>query len=85
VGRTYAKLPAAELDYQIIEPGDTLAVGENVWLINYRIPRGSKVNQANKPTFADFLEKSAAIEIEFCSVIREAECWPKCSDKGRCH
>jgi hypothetical protein len=32
MGRTYAKLPAAELDYQIMEPGDALAVGERVWL-----------------------------------------------------
>jgi len=30
--RTYAKLPAAELDYQIMEPGDALAVGEKVSL-----------------------------------------------------
>jgi hypothetical protein len=84
MGRTYAKLPAAELDSQIMEPGDTLAVGEKVWLINYRKPRGGKVNQATKAAFGDFLDKSAAIEIEFCSVIRETECWTKCSDKGRC-
>jgi hypothetical protein len=84
MGRTYAKLPQAELDYQIMEPGDTLAVGEKVWLISYRKPRGGKVNQASKAAFGDFLDKSAAIEIEFCSVIRETECWTKCSDKGRC-
>jgi hypothetical protein len=30
MGRTYAKLPAAELDYQIMEPGDTRAVGETI-------------------------------------------------------
>jgi hypothetical protein len=83
-GRTYAKLPAAELDSQITEPGDTLAVGEKVWLINYRKPRGGKVTQATKSAFGDFLDKSAAIEIEFCSVIRQTECWTKCSDKGRC-
>jgi hypothetical protein len=84
MGRTYAKLPAAELDYQIMEPGDTLAVGEKVWLISYRKPRSSKVNQATKAAFGDFLDQRAAIEIEFCSVIRETECWTKCSDKGRC-
>jgi hypothetical protein len=84
MGRTYAKLPAAELDYQIMEPGDTLAVGEKIWLISYRKPRGGKVNQATKTAFGDFLDKSAAIEIKFCSVIRETECWTKCSDKGRC-
>ena len=84
MGRTYAKLPAAELDYQIMEPGDTIAVGEKIWLISYRKPRGGKVNQANKGAFGDFLDKNAAIEIEFCSVIRETECWTKCSDKGRC-
>jgi hypothetical protein len=28
----------------IMEPGDTLAVGEKVWLINYRKPRGGKVD-----------------------------------------
>ena len=60
MGRTYAKLPAAELDYQIMEPGETLAVGETVWLISYRKPRGGKVNQANKKAFDDFLDKSAA-------------------------
>jgi hypothetical protein len=32
MGRTYAKLPAAELDYQIMEQGDALAVGAKVWL-----------------------------------------------------
>jgi hypothetical protein len=32
MGRTYPKLPAAELDYQIMVPGDALAVGEKVWL-----------------------------------------------------
>jgi hypothetical protein len=32
MGRTYTKLPAAELDYRIMEPGDALAVGETVWL-----------------------------------------------------
>jgi hypothetical protein len=32
MGRAYAKLPAAALDYQIMEPGDALAVGERVWL-----------------------------------------------------
>ena len=48
MGRTYAKLPAAELDYQIMEPGDTLAVGEKIWLISYRKPRGGKVNQQPK-------------------------------------
>jgi hypothetical protein len=84
MGLTYAKLSAAELDYQIMEPGDTLAVGEKVWLIDYRKPRGGNVNQKNKSAFADFIEKNAAIEIEFCSVIRETECWTKCSDKGRC-
>jgi hypothetical protein len=85
MGRTYAKLPTAELDYQIMEPGDTVAVGEKIWLISYRKPRGGKVNQAHKEAFGDFLDKNAAIEIEFCSVIRETECWTKCSDKGRCH
>jgi hypothetical protein len=77
-------LPAAELHYQIIEPGDTLAVGEKVWLINYRKPRNGKVNQATKSAFGDFLDQRAAIEIEFCSVIRGTGCETKCSDKGRC-
>jgi hypothetical protein len=84
MGQSYAKLSPAELDYQIMEPDDTLAVGERVWLISYRKPRGGKINQANKSGFADFIEKSAAIEVEFCSVIREHACWTKCSDKGRC-
>jgi len=35
MGRKYAKLPAAELDYQIME-GDALAVGERVWLSSRR-------------------------------------------------
>jgi hypothetical protein len=48
MGRTYAELPAAELDYQIMEPGDTLAVGGKVWLINYRKPRGGKVTSAGE-------------------------------------
>jgi hypothetical protein len=47
MGRTYVKLPVAELDYRIMESGDTLAVGEKVWLISYRKPRGGKVNIAS--------------------------------------
>ena len=82
MGRTYAKLPAAELHYQIMEPGETLEVGETVWPISYRKPRAGKVNQATKAAFGDFLDKSAAIEIEFCSVIRETECWTKCSERA---
>src|SRR5262249_18077491 len=44
-GKTYGKLSEAELGFYELEPGDTLAVGEKVWLINYRKPKGAKVNQ----------------------------------------
>jgi hypothetical protein len=67
-----------------MQHGDTLAVGETVWLINYRKPRGGSVIQKNKSAFANFITKSAGIEITYCSVIRETACWKKCSDKGRC-
>jgi hypothetical protein len=83
-GRTYASLSASELGYSELEPGDTLAFGEKVWLIQYRKPRGNKINQKNIEKFADFVDQHLAIEVTFCSAIREDVCWTKCSTKGRC-
>jgi len=83
-GKTYGKLSESELGYYELEPRDTLAVGEKVWLISYRKPKGGKPNQKNLEKFADFIDQNLAILVTFCSVIREEVCWPKCSTKDRC-
>jgi hypothetical protein len=83
-GTTYAHLSDSELDYIEFEPGDTLAAGEKAWLIQYRKPRRGKINQKNIDKFADFIDQNLAIEVTFCSTIREDLCWTKCSTKGRC-
>ena len=83
-GRDYAKLSEAELGYFELEPGDTLPVGDRIWLIQYRKPRGGKINQKNMEKFADFIDQHLAIEVTFCSAVRESLCWPKCSTKDRC-
>lgn len=84
VWTTYAGLGLPELDYLEFEPDDTLAVGEKAWLIQYRKPRGGKINQKNVEKFADFVDQHLAISITFCSAVREDICWSKCSDKDRC-
>ena len=83
-GTTYGKLSKSELEYYELETGDTLAVGEKVWLISYRKPKGGKINQKNREKFADFIDQNLAILVTFCSVIRGEVCWPKCSTKDRC-
>ena len=83
-GTTYAHLSESELDYKELEPDDTLAVGETLWLIQYRKPRGGKINQKNIHHFADFVDQNLAIEVTYCSTVRESLCWTKCSTKGRC-
>ena len=65
MGRTYAKLPAAELDYQIMEPGDTLAVGEKIWLISYRKPRGGKSTKQTKRRSATSSTKAPRQKLSF--------------------
>lgn len=81
-GNTYAGLSEAELDYYELEPDDTLAVGEKEWLIQYRKPRGGKVNQKNIDKFSDFIDQHLAVEVTFCSIM--GSCWTKCSTKGPC-
>jgi hypothetical protein len=83
-GMTYGKLSESELGYYELEPGDTLAVGEKVWLISYRKPKGGKINPKNLEKFADFIDQNLAIQVTFCSAVREDVCWTKCSTKDRC-
>src|SRR5260221_4491212 len=78
----YAKLDPSELGYDELEPGDTLALNDTVWLIKYRKPRGGKVNQTNKEKFAEFIDQHLAIEVTFCSIAED--CSTKCSTKERC-
>ena len=61
-GMTYGKLSKSELEYYELEPGDTLAVGEKVWLISYRKPKGGKINQKYREKFADFIDQNLAIQ-----------------------
>lgn len=83
-GNTYGKLSDSELDYEIFDRDDTLAVGETAWLIRYRKPKGEKINRKNLERFADFVDQNLAIDVKFCSIIREDLCWTKCSTEGRC-
>jgi hypothetical protein len=84
VAKTYAKLGDNEYTYNEFDPDDTLAVNEKVWLIEYRKPRGGKINEQKLGKFADFIDQNLAIQVTFCSTIREEVCWTKCSAKGRC-
>jgi hypothetical protein len=84
VAKTYAKLTDDEFTYSELEPDDTLAVNEQVWLIQYRKPRGGKINRPKLDKFADFIDQNLAIQVTFCSTVREDVCWTKCSTKGRC-
>jgi hypothetical protein len=84
VAKTYAKLSDNEFTYNEFDPDDTLAVNEKVWLIAYRKPKGGKINQKNIEKFADFIDQNLAIQVTFCSTVRESVCWMKCSTKGRC-
>jgi hypothetical protein len=83
-GQIYAKLSVSELGSAELDPDDTLAVGERVWLIQYRKPRGGKINQKNLEKFADFVEQHLGVEVTYCSIIREDLCWTKCSTKDHC-
>jgi hypothetical protein len=60
-GMTYGHLSDAELDYIEFDPDDTLAVGEQEWLINYHKPHGGKVNQKTIEKFADFIDQNLAV------------------------
>lgn len=77
VATTYAKLTDSEFTYYEFDPTDTLAAREKEWLIQYRKPRGNKVNQQKLDKFADFIDQRLAIKVTFCSTIREDLCWPK--------
>ena len=81
-GTTYGHLSGVELDYVEFDPDDTLAVGQKEWLINYRKPHGSKINQKTIEKFADFIDQNLAVEVTFCPIM--GNCSTKCSTKGRC-
>jgi hypothetical protein len=83
VATAYAKLSSEEYTYNEFDPDDTLAANEKVWLIQYRKPRGGK-SQQKLTKFADFIDQNLAIQVTFCSTVREDACWTKCSTKGRC-
>ena len=60
-----------------LEEGDTLGVGQRVWLIDYRTK-----NPKEMWRFVEFLGERINVEIEFCSI--DSECWTRCSTKGAC-
>jgi hypothetical protein len=84
VATTYAKLSDAEYTYTEFDPNDTLAAPEKEWLIQYRKPRGGKINQQKLEKFADFVDQRLGIKVTFCSTIQEDICWDKCSTKDGC-
>jgi hypothetical protein len=81
---SYAELTDAEFTFYEFDPEDTLATGGKEWLIQYRKPRGGKVNQKNLEKFVDFVDKRLAVKITFCSTTREDLCWSKCSTRDWC-
>jgi hypothetical protein len=83
-GLNYAHLTEDELGYNELEPDDTLSVGEKLWLIKYRKPPRGKINPKTLDRFSDFIDQNLAIEVTYCSTVREDLCWTKCSTKGRC-
>jgi hypothetical protein len=84
-GTTYGGLSEDEIDYHELGTDSTLGVGEHIWLIRYAKPKGKAVNPKNKVKFADFLDQRLAIQVRFCSTVRETDCQTKCSDEDdRC-
>jgi hypothetical protein len=61
-----------------LEEGDAIAVGETVWLLDYR----SKVAK-EREKFLDFLDDHLAVKIEYCTV-PGSPCFSRCSTKGWC-
>jgi hypothetical protein len=60
-----------------IDPGDSLAVGETIYLIDYK-PKDKK--ELSK--FIDFLDDHLAVNVNYCSI--DGACRGRCSTKGRC-
>jgi hypothetical protein len=79
----YGKINAEIVGYFELEPGDTLAVGEKDWLLQYRKPRGGKVKQKDLDNFLEFIDQRVTIKVSFCTLTEDL-CWEKCSTKGRC-
>jgi hypothetical protein len=50
---------------EALEPDETVTVGEKDWLIQYRKPRGGKVNQKNIEKFSDFIDQHLAVKSLF--------------------
>lgn len=71
-GNTYGKLSDSELDYDQFDPDDTLAVGETAWLIQYRKPRGGKINQKNLEKFADLSIRTSQLRLSFVRLWKKA-------------
>jgi hypothetical protein len=70
--------PRAEHDWEL-EPNDSLGVGREVWIVQFRFRKNA--DQAG--TFADFLSDRFGIQIEYCAVDGK-HCRTTCSLKDRC-
>jgi hypothetical protein len=82
VATTYAKLTDKEYTYNEFDPYDSLAGQEKVWLLSYAL-RGNKMDKQRISKFTDSIGQRLGIKVTFYSVIREALCSTKCTNKGR--
>jgi hypothetical protein len=84
----YGKINSDIVAYIEFDPDDTLAVGDKVWLMQYRKPHGGKKKGSQKDEkdlndFLDFIDYHVAVKVHYCTVT-EDPCWDKCSTKDRC-
>jgi hypothetical protein len=61
----------------LLDPGEPMAVGETIWLIDYR-----GKNKDEKSHARDFVEHHLAIRITYCSL--DGQCKTECSTDGSC-
>jgi inorganic pyrophosphatase/exopolyphosphatase len=66
-----------------LEDGDTLAVGEKIWLLKYSKTQRGKQDDKELDQFLDIIDHHLAVGVEFCPVLG-GDCGRKCSTKGWC-
>jgi hypothetical protein len=83
----YGHFDVTKIKDFMYEEGDTIAVGEKQWLIQYT--KKAKVGDKEFERFADWIDQNLAIKVHYCSLLAEGDfsgkyCWDRCSTKGRC-
>jgi hypothetical protein len=57
-----------------IDDGDSLAVGQRVWVLEYRT-----TSKAERARFVQFLDDHLSASVTYCSL--SGKCWTKCTEK----